>query len=292
MPEKRLSMDSFIEEGMLKNGTLLQRQRIRMVSASLWHNHKPWSLQRRQCSDSFLLFIVKGAVRVTLDDGTRRIMGRGEYLMLPENRWHRLEMAGESKDLHQYSLHCLIEDRFCNPPFLTRFSHPFGRLNPAGYFFKRLRELVAIMSAEPELGQFVGESLVRDLLLERLRGAKDFCSYEIAGDPRVNRFIVMLEERFGDALLSVEALTREAGLSPVRMRQLFLQQTGHSPKTHLRMLRLHHASTRLRHSNNTIKEISRECGFSSDQYFHRVFHQHFECTPECWRKGSATDRQL
>jgi len=260
-------------------------QDIEFVSCCLFRNAAPWSVPRRTCADSFLLFPVKGRVRVLLEKGSREL-GPGEYLMLPENRGHALEIGNGGRHLHQISLHCQIHDRW-NRPFLAQFRRPFGVLRDPKRWFESLKDLACLSEHDTPLAQAYGEALIRVLLAERVKEEKEFPPPPAGGDPRIERFLRLMEERLESPLLSIDALAREVNLSPARLRQLFRRDLGDGPKEHLTQLRLRKAVRMLRDSSKRVKQIARECGFSADHYFHLVFRKAFGCTPSEYRTTRA-----
>lgn len=60
--------------------------------------------------------------------------------------------------------------------------------------------------------------------------------------------------------------------------------TGASPAIHLRDYRLQCAETQLKNTNRTIQDIATACGFSSAQYFSRIFRQSHGTSPQAWRR--------
>jgi signal transduction histidine kinase/DNA-binding response OmpR family regulator/ligand-binding sensor domain-containing protein len=59
---------------------------------------------------------------------------------------------------------------------------------------------------------------------------------------------------------------------------------GTTPAAHLRNYRLQCAELQLKHTNRTIQDIATACGFSSPQYFSRLFRQSHGISPQAWRR--------
>ncbi len=254
---------------------------IEIVSCVFWRNRPPWTLERRRCLDTFLLFPVRGRVRATLDGAVERI-SPGDYLALADGRPHALALEKGHPRLEQISLHCRIRDRW-GRPLLARFRRPLARLGDPVRWHRDLADLASLMSSDPATGRRHGEALVRELVVERLRAGEKLAALRRGGDARIERVLARMEEELGSPRLAIELLAREIGLTATQMRKLFRRETQTGPKQYLHQLRLRRAARLLRHSTKTIKEIALECGFATDNYFHLVFRQAFDATPAEYR---------
>jgi AraC family L-rhamnose operon regulatory protein RhaS len=90
---------------------------------------------------------------------------------------------------------------------------------------------------------------------------------------RVEAFIGGLRDRCDEAW-TLEQMAAETRLGRSRFALLCRQLTGDSPLTLVNRLRVDRAKARLKGSDATITDIAHDCGFSSSQYFARVF-RHF-----------------
>jgi AraC-like DNA-binding protein len=254
---------------------------VEIISCAFWRNRPPWSLERRRCPDTFLLFPVRGVVRAVLDRTTVRI-GPGDYLALADGRAHALRLEEGHPRLEQISLHCRIQDRW-GRPLLARFRRPMAALADAARWHRDLTDLASLMASDPATGRRFGRVLVSELVADRLRSGEMLLQIKRGGDPRVERVLARMDEELGSPGLSVEALAREVGITATQMRKLFRRETQIGPKQYLQRLRLRRAARLLRHSARTVKEIAFECGFATDNYFHLAFRQAFDATPAGYR---------
>jgi AraC family transcriptional regulator of arabinose operon len=106
-------------------------------------------------------------------------------------------------------------------------------------------------------------------------------------DPRLGKAMDFLTENL-TAPFSQNGLARAAGLSPSRLRQLFHQQTGLSPRQHLEQQRLGRARDLLAMSRSTIGEIALETGFASPFYFSLRFKKEMGESPRAYRRRVAS----
>ena len=94
-------------------------------------------------------------------------------------------------------------------------------------------------------------------------------------------------------VLPLEALAREAGLSPARLSRLFKQQAGISltlyrqRKCLERFLKIYRAGARY-----TLIEAALLAGFGSYPQFHRVFCREMQMNPAAYRKVAGRDAQI
>jgi len=93
--------------------------------------------------------------------------------------------------------------------------------------------------------------------------------------------------------LSLDALSRKAGLSPFSLQRLFKAAIGETPKAYTSRLRLERGAFRLLVHDSTVLDIALDCGFQSPETFLRAFRRHFGRVPSDyreWVRGRATAR--
>ena len=79
--------------------------------------------------------------------------------------------------------------------------------------------------------------------------------------------------------ISIEKLAQLSYTSKRNLFRLFKQKTGMNIKAYVQKLRLQKAYTMLLCTNEPVKKIAWQCGFSSDHRFCKVFHDVNNCTP-------------
>ena len=92
-----------------------------------------------------------------------------------------------------------------------------------------------------------------------------------------------------------KSLTNEQMAGMVHMvansfARLFKQQTGQTPQDFIRKKRVENASRLLYHTDQSIKQISEECGFKDRYYFTRVFSREMGVSPARYRKNLLLNR--
>ncbi len=107
---------------------------------------------------------------------------------------------------------------------------------------------------------------------------------------RIGAAIGYLEDHYADPI-SVEQLTRIAGMSESSLLRAFKQATGRSPTHYLLALRLRRARHLLRNTNLNITEIAFQTGFNDSNYFARQFRKGIGVSPREYRmQGSSGNR--
>lgn len=108
------------------------------------------------------------------------------------------------------------------------------------------------------------------LELERCIESRNESSGAAASERRVAEFIVGLRDR-SDESWTLEQMADRCGLGRSRFATLCRRITGDSPLTLVNRLRVDRAKAALKAGAAPVTEIALACGFSSSQYFARVF---------------------
>jgi len=93
----------------------------------------------------------------------------------------------------------------------------------------------------------------------------------------------LLMDRTNPAALHVEKIAEELGISRSTLFREFSRTHGIAPKRYIDNLRLAKAERLLHQPGIRLKEIAEACGFSSTQYFIRVFRDRHGQPPKRWR---------
>ena len=83
--------------------------------------------------------------------------------------------------------------------------------------------------------------------------------------------------------LSVGELARSVSLSRSRFQHLFKAETGTTPASYLRSLRLEHAKRLLETSLLNVKQVMRSAGIGDKSHFEREFKKAYGVTPTEYR---------
>jgi AraC-like DNA-binding protein len=90
---------------------------------------------------------------------------------------------------------------------------------------------------------------------------------------------------------SVTKFASMVNLSPSRLRHLFKQETGKSPTTYLKAVRLRQAEVLLRETFFSVKEIVSRVGLGSGSHFVREFKRVHGTSPTSYRRAVMAERR-
>lgn len=94
----------------------------------------------------------------------------------------------------------------------------------------------------------------------------------------------IVQQYLGDAEFNVERLSQAAGMSHTQLYRKLKALTDKTPTQFMTSIRLEAAKNLLRNSDLNISEIAYEVGFSSPNYFTRVFSNEFGKSPNKFRR--------
>ena len=170
-----------------------------------------------------------------------------------------------------------------------------------GYAFDNIAPAIYHFPAKPDLLKSISE--ITDYLKQGKRNFSFGESIEIFnlissaiglippdvwGKPGVSADILNIMnyiQRHLDEQITNENLARMANMATNSFARLFKQQTGHTPQSYIRKMRIENACMLLLHSGSTISNIAHACGFSDRYYFTKVFKKETMVSPALYRKN-------
>ncbi|MEI3614080.1 helix-turn-helix domain-containing protein [Pseudogracilibacillus sp. SO30301A] len=100
----------------------------------------------------------------------------------------------------------------------------------------------------------------------------------------VQEVLQYIEEHYSEDI-GLEMIAEKVDLSPNYLSAIFKQTTGSSFIDYLTELRMKKAKENLQNLNLSVYEIAEAIGYSSSQYFSRVFKKHTGMTPSAYRNS-------
>ena len=152
----------------------------------------------------------------------------------------------------------------------------------------------AEMTEPAPAGKMLVETLVAALAVHVVRQYSNLAPASIslpsargALNPRsLRRVIDFIEAQLSEGL-TIEALAKEAFLSPFHFARAFKGATGTTPHRYLTYRRIERAKALIAEGELPLAEVADECGFSSQAHFTRRFKQFVGTTPGEYRKVSG-----
>ena len=159
---------------------------------------------------------------------------------------------------------------------------------------EELKELCEMMAKYAATGEkrnlrFTHKLLlaVVELLRTIVRGV-EVSSKEI--DPLCVSVEQYLNDHFGENV-TLEETAKQFFVSSWHLSRVFKKETSYNFKQYLLRLRLGEAQMRLSSTEDSIAEISRDCGFHDPAYFTRLFTRYIGLSPRRYRKMRLEIRQ-
>jgi len=148
----------------------------------------------------------------------------------------------------------------------------------------RLKDVIRLNSSSQSRGQILGLNALEEVLLWCDSITPRQSSSQL--DSRIGKAMDFLTTRLSEPF-SMERLARVAGLSPSRLRHLFREQAGDSPRHFQEQQRLRRARDLLAMSRQTIGEIALGLGFTNPFYFTLRFKKHTGNSPRAFRRQTT-----
>ncbi|MBQ2732990.1 MAG: helix-turn-helix domain-containing protein [Clostridia bacterium] len=260
-----------IKEDITSGGLYISKL-INVIRSGNKNHHKLLKVNCRH-SDAFV-YVISGSCSYEFDDGTAFSVGQGYLIYLPHN-------ARYTMFIHDENYRFIFCDfRFDSPNPRKSFAlPPKNGPHMENLFIKLLNmysspspssradAMAALYSIYAAIITMKNETYIAGTLKEKMSRVKEY-----------------IDLHFNDASLSIAALAGMAGISEVYFRRIFAAQHGCPPSQYLLSVRLKNAKTYLSYPFLAVEECAAKSGFSSAQYFCRVFKKELGVTPSEYRK--------
>ncbi|MGE0651394.1 MAG: AraC family transcriptional regulator [Alphaproteobacteria bacterium] len=263
-------------------------------------------------------FVVEGRMRVRVGNGPDLDMGPGEAVLLPHNDVHLLGsdlsrpplqsrdyvknpidgslmsiMLGEGGERTRIVCGFLgAQDVHANPIVAALPSMLYLTMGDgtSGDWVRSSFQYAAERIAAGRTGSEVMMSKLSELLfVDAIQRYVETLPEEQIGwlaglrDTYISRALALLHARAGETW-TVDALSREAGLSRSALAERFVNVLGMPPMQYLANWRIHVAAQELINSNKPIPQIAQEVGYESEASFTRAFKRIMKAPPAAWRR--------
>src|ERR1039458_1155523 len=140
---------------------------------------------------------------------------------------------------------------------------------------------------EEDCGRSIALSVARELIvfLKRPGGQEQYSEplrFQIAATDKTADLAAWIESNL-EKELSVRVLAEKACLSERQFARHFKEVFHTTPAAYVERVRLERARRHLSETNQSMDNIARTVGFSSDDAFRRSFHKHFKVSPKAYR---------
>ncbi len=264
---------------------LMEQITVRSVTA-MWHQCVPrWRMQERRVADDMLFYITQGTGHATVEDRT--------FPLRPGVCAHFRRSARQAathdprNPIHVISLHYTASVfESITLPELLKFPSTFdlrGDRQSDAMFREACREY-ALRPPGWERGL---EALTLRILLRLIREHGENLSLDaqeskVADLRRLLPSLEMIRKNLGIPIF-IPALARHTGFSEAQFRRVFSRTMGATPVHYLRRVRMEHACTLLRETDQTVERIAGEVGYAEPAFFAHSFKKLIGVSPGKYR---------
>ena len=214
-----------------------------------------------------------------------------EYLLIPPNIPHAYRSMGEGKDVHMRITRCSLEiipmlretllgQLPLHPVLSEQYVHP-----DIPYAEKRLLELQPETASITLVGALITLSLCRFFPWIEMTKLQN-----VPADNLVSSIVSYTASHCMDSNLSLEALSREFGVSRFHISRIFANVLSVRFNSYVNSLRIYHARVLLLTTQKPIMEIALDCGYNNQQTFNRVFKELNAMSPNEYRHRNKTQK--
>ncbi|MGI4805816.1 MAG: helix-turn-helix domain-containing protein [Janthinobacterium lividum] len=224
----------------------------------------------------------------TLKDNKYALKGDWVYL-LPPYRVHQLNKAGKNGVLISFKRDFLEDDikEFSLDVFnMFNVQGEYSCLNLTEEVAAPLSQVYALLEAEYQKADssfVILKALLKVFLLNLIRVKEQEFTDQDINQKRVYEFMLLLETHHQQER-NAGFYADQLGISSKRLNQVLKEKLD---KTAMQLIHdriVMEAKRQIIHSENTIKEIAYQLGFTDRPYFSRFFKNHTQLTPEDFQK--------
>jgi transcriptional regulator GlxA family with amidase domain len=142
-----------------------------------------------------------------------------------------------------------------------------------------------------ELASVCSKALLVDPNRESQAPYSIFNARKDHGDASILEAQEWMQEHYADSI-TIDAIAKEAGISPRHFKRRFRKATGESPLVYLQNLRMETAKRRLETTLDNITEITFQIGYEDSSTFRRLFKRHTGISPREYRDKFSRSNHL
>lgn len=251
--------------------------------------------ESKQCltlSNHIIGYITHGTLRIYYNHEVRNISQGTIFILCAGN--HRVEYLTDNR--HPYEeiviqlsptiLQSIVHN---NPHFNMESSHhiyiPHAQLNTPyilSIYFQEIKNYIALkIFNRCELMELIKINELIHLILYQPTSDIAQSLLQIIGHNRIEFVTHIRASLYRN--VTIEQLANECSMSLSNFKLTFQRQFGAPPHHWIIIHRLHTVCALLEHTNNRVKDIAKECGFSTSSHMIRLFRDHYGTTPTQYR---------
>lgn len=263
---------------------LNQDTTLEILQGGCYTGSRLWDKKSSEIDKCFKIYYITDGQLILRDAGNQYILqNKGLYLICGFNLTaQKCHTSFSTQWLHFIPKSLFILSRLLTMPTVTEFhpgNHPallsaIENINDV----LNIRDRASGLSAKEMRLQGSLQLIVAELL-ERYPQSQETQNETIQ---RLQPAINQIKEHY-TTHLKLEDLAALCHISPNHFHKLFTSTFNTTPNNYMILLRMNKASSLIRETNLSIKEISYQLGFSNDTYFSRAFKKYYNTTPGAYR---------
>lgn len=267
----------------------LEQVRIEPIFAKRWRVDPGWGMSPRSLANDWLMWIEQGSIEAGIDDvAPAAIRGGGTLMVVPAGTRHFARLhQGRSGGLVTAHFHAQL---FGSLGFLDLMGmagiYRYADSSPVAAAMWELSREVVLDGPGRKMAM---RGLIERILLEVIRNHGGMFRLDAGAGrypdlARLQPILKLIDEGLDKSSLSVPELADAAAVSEVYLRRIFRRTLGISPAAYMQRGRVQRAGQLLRTTQLSVKEISRQCGFTDPHFLMRVFRKWMNQTPTEFRE--------
>lgn len=242
---------------------------INVIKSENTNHHKIIHVNSRH-SDAFV-YIISGNCTYAFNDGTGFVANEGDIIYLAHNAVYSMYINTEN-----------YKFIFCDFEFDNSFErkssiYPEQKLTGIESVFTRL----LYTYKKSDITESV--SLLYSIYSSIIKSCKKQYINKNTST-RMDDIRCFIDKNLTDNSISVSEMAKRTGMSEGYFRKQFLKQFRLQPSQYIILKRIDNAKKLMKYSFMTIEECALQSGFSTVQYFGRVFKKNTGITPAQYRK--------
>ena len=239
-----------------------------------------------------IVYLVEGSAQFMLNQ-KRYGLRPGEIVVMNPMEWHAFDGASDALFIHAYITGNFLqefmqEEQITNVRFVNFLRNTLLETSEAFQTIRNaLLQLCLIQNEQVKFRKSACKQLWGNIALAMLQNLiqaeADFKSQTKLNVSEVIRYI---QAHITEGI-NLESLAKVFYLSPSYFSKLFSQETGISPVSYIRRIRLQLAIDRLTRTEESVIDIANSIGFNSLKTFETAFKSEFGTSPMRFRKIAA-----
>jgi AraC-like DNA-binding protein len=255
-----------------------------------WHWHKAFEIN----------YIASGQIDFMMTGRTAKL-SKGDVVFINSDVLHALSAHGNETSAISFAH--FIDSRFLSGGagniLESEFVFPLTGNTDFNYFclygenqndsemIEIIKKMTEVCREEPYGYEFMVRNLISSFWIKMFERYKSDicrpCNKKSLDGSRIRDMMQFVRENFNDKL-GLKDIAGAAGIGTRECNRCFDRTIGMSPMEYLNQFRLEQAIGLMLNSDESITNISEDCGFFSNSYFSKCFHDRFGCTPNEYRK--------